>query len=242
MLSFVEFSLNGRRHSTTGHSPFYLLYGYEPSYGLDAPSPSFAPSSDDRVAQLRKDRDDIVAALTLAAARMKDYHDRNIRQTAAFKAGDLVWLDARNLQKLQPSWKLSHRRIGPYKVKRQIGDLNYELELPTHMKIHPVFYAGFLSAALQSTIPGRCFPEPPPVIIDNTEEYEVKDVLDSRFYRGHLQYLIKWKGYSHGDNTWEPLDHVLNATDVIAAFHARHPDAPPNTSNRCPRGRRSGGG
>ena len=93
LLSFVEFSLNGRRHSATGRSPFYLLYGYEPSYGLDAPSPSFAPSSDDKVAQLRKDRDDIVAALTLATKRMKDYRDRNIGQTAKFKAGNLVWLN-----------------------------------------------------------------------------------------------------------------------------------------------------
>ena len=68
-----------------------------------------------------------------------------------------------------------------------IGDLNYELELPPHMKIHPVFYAGFLSAAPQSTIPGWNFPEPPPVIVENTEEYKVEDILDSHFYRGHLQ-------------------------------------------------------
>ena len=54
------------------------------------------------------------------------------------------------------------------------------------MKIHPVFYAGILSVALQSTIPGRHFPEPPLVMVGNAEEYEVDEVLDSRFYRGHL--------------------------------------------------------
>ena len=184
LLSFIEFSINGQQHSATGHSPFFLMYGYEPSYGLDSNPKSVAPAADERLTQMKKDRDDVIAALLIAADRMKDYHDRNLSKIPNFKPGNLVWLDARNLQRLRPSWKLAHRRLGPFKVKRAIGRLNYELELPPSMKIHPVFYVGFLQPAPQSTIPGRTFPEPPPILVDNEEEFEVENILDSRIYRG----------------------------------------------------------
>ena len=74
-MPFVEFCLNGRKHSATLKSPFYLMYGHELSYGLDTIN-SIAPNSDERLTQLKKDRDDVVSALTMAAERMKYYHDQ----------------------------------------------------------------------------------------------------------------------------------------------------------------------
>ena len=56
LLSFIEFSINGQRHSATGHSPFFLMYGYEPSYGLDSNPESVAPAADERLTQMKKDR------------------------------------------------------------------------------------------------------------------------------------------------------------------------------------------
>ena len=84
----------------TGHSPFFLMYRYEPSYGLDNNPKSVTPTADERLTQMKKDRDDVIAALLIAADRMKDYHDRNLSKNPNFKPGDLVWLDARNLQRL----------------------------------------------------------------------------------------------------------------------------------------------
>ena len=100
LLSFIEFSINGQRHSATGHSPFFLMYGFEPSYGLDSNTESVAPAADERLTQMKKNRDGVIAALLIAADPMKDYHDRNLSKNPNFKPGDLVWLDARNLQRL----------------------------------------------------------------------------------------------------------------------------------------------
>ena len=95
------------------------------------------------------------------------------------------------------------------------------------MSIHPVFHVSLLYPHSKDTIPG-CTPLPPPPIeIEGEEEYEVEEILNSRLHRGRqLQYLVKWKGYSDADNSWEPATNLENAPDKITEFHRLHPGAP----------------
>ncbi|RWS22010.1 chromobox protein 1-like protein [Leptotrombidium deliense] len=41
--------------------------------------------------------------------------------------------------------------------------------------------------------------------------------MDKRRRGGKVEYLIKWQGWSHDDNTWEPEDH-LNCPDIMKEF------------------------
>ena len=36
--------------------------------------------------------------------------------------------------------------------------------------------------------------------------YEINKILDARWKNGKREFLISWKGYGDGDNTWEPED------------------------------------
>jgi chromobox protein 1 len=45
-------------------------------------------------------------------------------------------------------------------------------------------------------------------MIEGKEQYEVEAIHAHQYHRCKLQYLIKWKGYSESDNTWEPVDNV----------------------------------
>ena len=36
------------------------------------------------------------------------------------------------------------------------------------------------------------------------DEYEVEAIVGRRNNGGRVEYLIKWKGYSDEENTWEP--------------------------------------
>src|SRR5258707_9962827 len=72
-------------------------------------------------------------------------------------------------------------------------------------------------------------PQPGPVIVNDQEEYEVKEVLDSRFRWGKLWYLVKFIGWSHSDNMWLP--HLgVHAPAVVEEFHLQHPDSPCSSS------------
>jgi len=63
--------------------------------------------------------------------------------------------------------------------------------------------------------------------MDEHEEYEVEEIMDSRLSRGHLQYLVKWKGYpEHREWTWEPLHNLTHADQAVGDFHKSHPSAP----------------
>jgi hypothetical protein len=46
------------------------------------------------------------------------------------QVGSKVWLDARNVLTISPSRKLDWKRLGPFRVQRQVSPYAYELKLP----------------------------------------------------------------------------------------------------------------
>lgn len=147
-LHWAEFVYNTSVHSSTGLTPFTVVYG-KPLPSL----PNFVIGSSpiEAIDEELSNREQIVSKLTnnlqKAQENMKHYAD-NLRTPHPFKQGDMVWV------KLQPHrqssvagrriQKLAPRYYGPYMINRCIGEVALEVELPPGSKIHLVFHASKL--------------------------------------------------------------------------------------------------
>jgi hypothetical protein len=159
---------------------------------------------------------------------MKEQFEWNKRSAHVFNVGDMVWLTAKDIKIHQKTPKLGLQQLGPYKVLEWIGDLNYRLELPSYLNLNPVFHVSRFSPWHNNGL--HKSPRPEPVVVQSEEEYEVNSIIDSRVYRCQLQYLVCWKGYGKGENTWEPAKNLSHTKKAIAKFHKENPAAPCNIS------------
>jgi transposase InsO family protein len=223
-LPAAEFALNSHLHSGASQTPFEIIYGYQPDFTVPIGKQSNMPSLDERLDRLANVRKEAKAALRLSKERMKEQFEQNKRSAHVFNIGDMVWLTAKDIKIHQKTPKLGPRQLGPYKVLERIGDLDYRLELPSYLNLNPVFHVSRLSPWHDN---GLHKPPPPePVVVQGEEEYEVDSIIDSRVYRHQLQYLVCWKGYGEGENTWEPAKNLSHAKKAIAKFHKENPAAP----------------
>jgi len=167
------------------------------------------------------------SAIHKAQNDMKRYYDCQRTPALVFKPGDKVFLDASDIHTTRPSQKLSHRRLGPFVVERRIGPMAYRLRLSHGMKqLHPVFNVVKLTPAPDDLITGHMMEDhPPPIVINGEAEWEVEEILDSRWHQRRFQYLIKWKGYGREHNSWESASEV-SAPELTVEFYRKHPGAP----------------
>ena len=124
------------------------------------------------------------SAIHKAQEDMTWYYNRKRTPAPVFKPGDWVYLDMSDIKTTHPSPKLSHHRLGPFKIECQVGPLAYCLKLPHGMRqLHPVFNVVKLSATPEDPILGRKLQAlPPPIIVDREEEWEVEEILDSHWH------------------------------------------------------------
>ena len=114
------------------------------------------------------------------------------RKDMTYEPGDMVFLSSKNIKTTRPSKKLDDKILGLFKVLEKIGT-SYRLELPKIITIHNVFHPSLLRKAADDPMPGQKNDLPEPIVVDNKNEWEVEDILDSRLYgRGkRLQYRVK---------------------------------------------------
>ena len=151
---------------------------------------------------------------------MKQYYNQNCQVAPEYKVRDKAWLSLQNYSSDCPMKKLDHKWAGPFTITKVISPAAIKLHLSAQEKnIHPVISISSICPYMLDNIAKHPQPlQPDPIIVNDQEEYEVEEVLDSRFRWGKLWYLVKFIGWSHSDNMWLPHSGV-HAPAVVEEFH-----------------------
>lgn len=233
LLPLAEFAYNSATHASTGVSPFFACYGFDPPAGAEA-----LPAGDD--ARLKNPDAAVVAdrmksihatlrtMLSEAQTEQARQYDRGRSAPPAFDVGDRVWLSTRHLHSDRPSSKLDVRYLGPYSISEKISDLAFRLDLPADSQIHDVVNITQLEPYhAPAAEVARDAPPAPIIAEDGVEEYEVEEVVDSfSDFRCNppYRYIVKYVGYPEPEVAIP--ENLANCAALVEEFHARHPERP----------------
>ncbi|XP_074342769.1 uncharacterized protein LOC141680442 [Apium graveolens] len=125
------------------------------------------------------------------------------RRDDSYEVDDLVYLKLQPYQQKslarRPFEKLAAIFYGPFHISQKIGKVDYRLELPSDVKIHPVFHISQLKRSV-STMP-YSGPLPPQMIADLELRVEPEELLEVRQVKDgsatKLEVLIKWKVFPY---------------------------------------------
>ncbi|CAJ0957013.1 unnamed protein product [Ranitomeya imitator] len=217
-LPLAELALNNHTSSSAGCSPFNSCTGRHPSFGPFAKIGAAVPEEERFSGNLDMVWTNVLQNLKEANWRSKKYFDKK-RREVLFAVVDMVWLSSRNLCLMIPSKKLGPKFVGPFKVVQVVNSAAVRLDIPLSWRINSVFHVSLLKKV--DTPDKEAMLNVPPV--DEDGEFEISRILDSRWHRGRLQYLVSWRNFSPEDNSWVKAEDVL-ASRLIKAFHRRFPN------------------
>jgi len=218
--------------SNAGHSDTINMSPYKAVYGGDYPVldiyrvySSAVLASDTYYNRHQEIRNAAYQALNLARVRST--------KTAAKRRDDIkpveIWgmviifgdqfaMESSRFRKLQPQWR------GPF-IVIEFDDHTQNYTVSMNLRIYRrqrrVFYCSVVKPYHPNDnerFPGRAHTKPAPILIDNEKGWEIETILDHRTRHGRGQFLVKWKGYPNSENSWERMEGLENAEDLVQAW------------------------
>jgi hypothetical protein len=223
-LPLAQFAYNSAKSEATGTSPFFANFGHEPeAYRQPRKDKEKAELSRVFADELRQLREQLAKDIAFSQQRTTANANKKRSMGPPLKKGDKVYLLRKNIKTKRPSSKLDFKKLGPFEILEKVGPVNYKLRLPENSRLHPVFHVSLLEPA-KGDAPVATQTELQPE--NDPGEYEVEEILSTRTTtRGQQEYLIKWKGYSSTDNSWEPTGN-LNCPDLLRKFLRQRQSSP----------------
>jgi hypothetical protein len=143
-LPLAEWWYNTSYHTTTCTTPFEAVYGHKPPFVFSYLPGVLNVQAVDQIlivqeAILRTLKENLVMAQNC----IKKQADQG-RSERQFAEGDQVFLRMQSYKqtslKAEHCQKLVPKFYGPYTILKHVGQVAYQLSLPSHLRLHPVFY------------------------------------------------------------------------------------------------------
>jgi hypothetical protein len=90
------------------------------------------------------------------------------------------------------------------------------------MKIHDTFHISLLRSASSDFLIEQIQSSSLSIVIDDEEEYEIDDILDSRYHYEKLQYKVAWIDHL-SDRAWYSTENFQNhSKEILNDYHQRY--------------------
>ena len=215
-LTYALLAYNTSDATSTGYSPFFLMYGRDARTPLQ--NTLLPPPSGDEVRYstfVEKHLKHLYAAwedsrLRLEAAAAASRQQQNLSRDVSFelKPGDRVLIKKPNYQGLEVPYS------GPFRVADVLGDDRVQLR-DLHRVMHDEFHISRLKLYPFVDNDGNA--------VADREEYVVKDVLKHRKSDdGGFEYYVTWDGWRSSEGTWtHESEFNIHAQELIVAYWQR---------------------
>jgi hypothetical protein len=80
------------------------------------------------------------------------YANKSKLESLRLRERDIIYLLRRNIKITRLNNKLNSKKIGPFKIKRNIRDISFKLQLPLIIRIYLIFYMLLLEPAYPDTL------------------------------------------------------------------------------------------
>jgi hypothetical protein len=225
LIPALEFAYNNSVNATTGLTPFELDLGYHPVTPHTVAADMEVAATESFIERQQALMNSAYERIQKAQTSQAEQYNKN-KNAKEFSEDDMVLLSTKHTNppflQAKGSKKLRSRYIGPFRIMRKISPTAYELDLPAHIRIHPVVNLEYLKQYHASPIEfaGRAEPRPDPVHnADMEPEYELEAIRGHKIDKnGRLRLLCHWAGYEDYDDTFEPEENLSNSQDMLEAY------------------------
>ncbi len=163
----------------------------------------------------------IKQALARIRVKMKKQIDKHWKKMI-YKIDDMMFLDFRNIMITRSLKKLNDKMLESFKILIKIKHA-YRLKLSSTMKIHSKFILNLLRLNLKNSLKEQWNESSDSIVMNDEDEWKVKNILNFRHYRRRLQYRVNWKEYDV-DLHWYNVDEneFEKCQKVVNDFHERY--------------------
>jgi hypothetical protein len=233
-LHLLEFALNNSVSSSTGHTPFFMAFGFNPrviveEYGVMDDTSSGIIEGDDLLGVINRNLIQVKDAIGLAQDLQADQYNKKRVKSPNYHAGDLVYLSAEGIN--WPSYASSPKEsipnyFGPFTittVDQSRDNVTVELPKTAPKSLFPTFHVSKVKPAISRE---KAFPafqdvhdRPGPTeVSEEGEKYELGKIVASRNRYNRREFLVKYKGYPDSHNEWFPFN-IQKLDDWIDDWH-----------------------